>query len=65
MATKIRFEPCWGKTQIIKLNEKARSTSISFNIEGDKMVIRSYWDNKVLQRAKLKGCTSGHFYAED
>jgi hypothetical protein len=65
MATKIRFEPCWGKTQIIKLNKKARGASISFNIEGGKMVIRSYWDNKVLQRATLKGCTSGHFYAED
>ncbi len=50
MATKIRFAPLYGKDQIIKLNAKARATSITYNIEGNKMVIRSYWDNKVLQR---------------
>lgn len=65
MATKIRFIPCYGEQQIIKLNNKARGASITYNIEGNKMVIRSYWDNKVLQRTTLKGCTSGHFYAED
>lgn len=39
--------------KIVRLNRKAEDSSISFNIENDKLVIRDYYNGEVLQRAKV------------
>lgn len=52
-----------GKTRKVKLNAKAQGVSISYQVEGDCIVVRDYRTGDRLQSIKVEG--SVQFWCEE
>lgn len=52
-----------GKTRKVKLNAKAQGASISYQVEGDRLVVRDYRTGDRLQSIKVEG--SVQFWCEE
>lgn len=52
-----------GKTRKVKLNAKAQGSSISYQVEGDRLVVRDYRTGERLQSIKVDG--SVQFWVEE
>lgn len=52
-----------GKTSKVKLNAKAQGASISYQAEGDRLVVRDYRTGDRLQSIKVEG--SVQFWCEE
>lgn len=52
-----------GKTRKVKLNARAQGVSISYQVEGDRLVVRDYRTGDRLQSIKVEG--SVQFWCEE
>lgn len=52
-----------GKTRKVKLNAKAQGVSISYQVEGGRLVVRDYRTGDRLQSIKVEG--SVQFWCEE